>query len=296
VIGRVTQSMMGDQLLGNVRQLQRRLLDAQDALSSGKTLREPSDDPQGAALVNGLRAQSRDLSSLSRTVGFGRAVLAAQDDALDQAEDLMVRAKEIAAQQAGTLATVESRQAAAEEIDAIERQLIALGNTEIDGRQVFGGLASGTPVFADPDDPGFDPLNPYAGPADPFSIRSAPGATVRLTTPGGAVFGSSIAALDDLRQTLAAGNSSTANIDPLETATDALRVERTSVGGRARQLGDRASELTSSVSKVTARLGEIESADYATVVTELTQLQTALEATLTSSRTLQTSILDYLRL
>ena len=73
MIGRVTQSMMSDQLLGNVRRLQRRLVDTQDALSSGKTLRRASDDPAGAAVVNGLRAQSKDLKSLSRTIGFGTA-------------------------------------------------------------------------------------------------------------------------------------------------------------------------------------------------------------------------------
>ena len=43
-------------------------------------------------------------------------------------------------------------------------------------------------------------------------------------------------------------------------------------------------------------LGDIEGADYATVITELTQLQTALQATLQSGQTLQTSILDYLSL
>jgi flagellar hook-associated protein 3 FlgL len=296
MIGRVTQSMMSDQLLGNVRTLQRRLLNAQDVLSSGKTLRQASDDPAGAALVNGLRAQSADLNSLSRTIGFGRSVLTAQDDALDQANNIMTRAKEIASQQAGTLATPTSRQQAAEEVDALERQLIALGNTAIDGRHVFGGLASGTAPFTDLDDPGFDPLNPYAGPTDAFSIRTAPDTTVRLTTPGDQVFGSSIAALDSLKQTLAAGNSSTANIDPLETAAADVRAERTSVGGRARQLEDRASEITNGVSKITARLGDIEGADYATVITELTQLQTALQATLSSGQILQTSILDYLNL
>lgn len=296
MIGRVTQSMMNDQLIGQVRILQRRLLDAQDALSSGKSLREASDDPTGAAIVNGLRAQSADLKSLSSTISFGRAVLTAQDDALNQAQNLMVRAKEIASQEAGGLATATTRAQAAEEVDALERQMIALGNTSIDGRHVFGGLASGTDPFAGMDDPGFDPLNPYAGSSDPFSIRTAPETTVRLSTPGDQVFGSSIKALDDLRQALTAGNSSTANIDPLSAAADDLRAERTSVGGRARQLEDRASEITSSVAKVTARLGDIEGADYASTISELTQLQTALQATLASNQTLKTSILDYLSL
>lgn len=296
MIGRVTQSMMSDQLLGNVQRLQRRLLVAQDTLSSGKTLREASDDPAGAALVNGLRAQSADLTSLSRTIGFGRSVLTAQDDALEQAHDILIRAKEIATSQAGGLSTTATRQQAAEEVEALERQLLKLGNTAIDGRHVFGGLAGGSTPFADFDDPGFDPLAPYGGPSDPFSIRTAPGSTVRLTTAGDQVFGSSIAALDELRQTLAAGNSSLASIDTIETATNDVRAERASVGGRARQLEDRASEITVGVSKLTARLGDIESADYATVITQLTQLQTALQATLSSGQTLQTSILDYLNL
>lgn len=296
MIGRVTQTMTSDQLLGNVQRLQRRLLIAQDTLSSGKKLREASDDPAGAALVNGLRAQSADLNSLSRTIGFGRAVLGAQDDALDQANDILVRAKEIASQQAGGLATATTRQQAAEEVEALERQLLTIGNTAIDGRHVFGGLASGAAPFTDFDDPGFDPLNPYTGPSDPFSIRTASGSTVRLTTAGDQVLGASIAALDGLRQTLAAGNASTASIDTLETAAGGIRAERASVGGRARQLEDRASEITSNVAKITARLGDIEGADYATVITELTQLQTALQATLSSGQTLQTSILDYLNL
>lgn len=296
MIGRVTQSMMGDQLLGNVQRLQRRLLVAQDQLSSGKKLLAASDDPAGAALVNGLRAQSADLTSLSRTIGFARSVLTAQDDALGQAHDILVRAKEIAAQQAGGLATSTTRQQAAEEIEALERQLLTLGNTAIDGRHVFGGLAGGTAPFTDFDDPGFDPLNPYSGPSDAFSIRTAPGTTVRVSTAGDHVFGSSIAALDELRQTLAAGNSSTASIDTLEAATNDVRAERASVGGRARQLQDRASEITAGVSNITVRLGDIESADYATVITELTQLQTALQATLSAGQTLQTSILDYLNL
>jgi flagellar hook-associated protein 3 FlgL len=296
MIGRVATSMMSDQLLGNVQRLQRRLLDAQDALSTGKKLRDASDDPAGAALVSGLRAQSADLTSLSKTIGFGRSVLTAQDDALDQAQNIMVRAKEIATQQAGSLSTATTRAQAAEEVDALERQLIALGNTAIDGRHVFGGLAGGAQPFTDRDAVTFDPLNPYTGPTDPFEIRTAPDTTVRLTSDGGQVFGSSIAALDSLRQTLAAGNSSTGNIDVLQSAADDVRAERTSVGGRARQLQDRASELSNGVSKITVRLGDIEGADYATVITELTQLQTALQATLSSGQILQTSILDYLNL
>jgi flagellar hook-associated protein 3 FlgL len=231
-----------------------------------------------------------------RTVSFGTAVLGAEHDALDQAESLLVRAREIASQQAGGLASTQSRQQAAAEVAEIERGLIALANTRVDGRYVFAGLASGTPPFAALDDLGFDPLNPYSGGADPFVVRTSDASTTRLTTPGDQVFGSSIAALDELRQTLAAGNAPTGSIDTIELAAEGLRAERASVGGRARQLGDRATDITAGIARIAERLGDIEGADYAAVVTELTLLQTALQATLASGQSLQTSILDYLSL
>ena len=296
MIARVTQSTISRQLLGGVRQIERRLLDAQDQLSSGKRLRAASDDPAGAALVNGLRAESRDLTALTRTVNFGTAVLSAQDDALDQAESLLVRAREIASQEAGGLASTATRQQAAAELAEIERGLIAIANTQVDGRYVFAGLASGTAPFTALDDPGFDPLNPYTGGADPFVVRTSDATTARITTTGDQVFGASIAALDELRVTLAAGNSPTASIDAVEQAAEGLRAERASVGGRARQLADRTTDITAGIARITERLGDVEGADYAAVVTELTLLQTALQATLASGQSLQTSILDYLSL
>jgi flagellar hook-associated protein 3 FlgL len=296
MITRVTQSMMTRQLLGSVRRIETRLLDAQDMLASGKRLRDASDDPVGTALATRVRAQGRDLEALGRTIDFATAVLSAQDDALDQAESLLVRAREIATQQAGGLATPALRQQAAAEMAEIERQLISLANTEVDGRYVFGGLASGARPFTALDDPGFDPLAPYVGPADTFSVRTGEAETVRLTTRGDQVFNDAIAAIDELRQTLAAGDPPTASIDTVEQAAEILRAERASVGGRARQLDERAAQITAELLRVTERLGDIEGADYAAVITELTQLQTALQATLGSAQTLQTSILDYLRL
>ena len=148
-----------------------------------------------------------------------------------------MRAREIAAQQAGGLASTQSRQQAAAEVAEIERGLISLANTQVDGRYVFAGLATGAPPFTALDDPGFDPRTAYTGGADPFVVRTSDTTTTRLTTPGDQVFGSSLAAIDDLRLTLAAGNPPTASIDTVEQAAEVLRGERASVGGRARQLG-----------------------------------------------------------
>jgi len=296
MIARVTQSTMIRDLLGDVRRLERRMADAQAALTSGKRLRTASDDPTGAALAERLRGESRDLAALRETVSFATAVLGAQDEVLAQADGILARARELAAQQSGSFASTASRQAAAEEVAELERALLSLGNTTIGGRAIFGGLASGTAPFAQLDDPGFDPLNPYSGPTDPFVVRTADDTTLRLTTRGDQVFGAAIAALDGLRQTLEGGASPEASLDALDQAAEVMRAERASVGGRARRASERADEIRAGLTRAEVQLGAVEDADFAAVVTELTQLQTALQAALQAGNVLQESILDHFRL
>jgi len=296
MISRVTNGVLVRELLGNVRRLEARLADAQADLSSGKRLRQPSDDPAGAARANHVRGEIRDLGALADTLSFATSVLGAQDAALEDADDILGRAREIAAQQASGLATPDSRLQAAEEVAELERALLSLPNAKVGGRHVFAGLATGAAPFAQLDDPGFDPLNPYSGTSEPFVVRTAADTTLRLTTPGDQVFGEAVVALDGLRTTLLAGSPPTSSIDALEDAAAGLRAERASVGARAARVEQRASEIKTLLEGAKERLGAVEDADAVAVITELTQLQTALQATLASSQVLQTSILDYLSL
>ena len=102
-----------------------------------------------------------------------------------------------------------------------------------------------------------------------------------------------IEAIDDLRQTLAAGNPPVASLDDIEAAAEVLREERASVGGRQARLEGRTEEIEASLVDTQKLLGSIEDADLTVSISELTQLQTALQATLATASTLQTSILDY---
>jgi len=296
VIGRVTQATLLRDLLQSVRRIERGLVDGQAALTSGKRLRTPSDDPTGAALAERVRGEHRDLEALGDGVAFATAVLGAQDDVLEQVEGILARARELAAQQSGSFATNASRQAAAAEAAELERALLSLGNTTIGGRAIFGGLESGAAPFAQLDDPGFDPLAPYAGSADPFVVRTSSDTTLRITTPGDQVFGASVAALDELRQTLAAAGSPEASLDVLDQAAEGIRAERASVGGRAARAQERAEQIRVGLTGAEVRLGAVEDADFVAVVTELTQLQTALQAALEAGSALQTTILDHVRL
>jgi flagellar hook-associated protein 3 FlgL len=294
IVSRVTQNSLVRVLNSNAGRLQAELVRAQAVVSSQKRIQSASDDPIGTALINELRAEGTRLDSLLDGVGFGQAVLGTEDGALDEATAILTRARELAVQFANDTTGVASRQAAAEEVEELERALILLGNTTVSGRHVFGGLGS-APAFTAFDDPGFNPATAYVGPADPFTILTASDQQTRLTTPGGQVFTAALVAIDDLRQTLAAGQNTQGNIAALSSASDAVIQERASVGGRLQRLNARDSEIRDSLVATQIRRGKVEDADVAAAISDLVQIQNALEVTLTAGRALLgASILDFL--
>jgi flagellar hook-associated protein 3 FlgL len=297
MVSRVTERTLVADFTFAVSRLRQQQADAQNALSSQKRLREASDDPVGAARSTSLRGEVKELGAFRDSVTLGSSSLGAQDGVLGEVHDILIRAREIAAGMSGGLTTPEARQTAAEEVTELERGLLSLANTTVAGRHIFGGLATGAAPFGSLDDPGFTPGTAYTGPADPFSVRTSRDESVRITTNGGDVFGSSLQAIDDLRQSLEAGTDPVASLATLESAANDIRQERASVGGRLARLQTRDQEIGSAILTAKTLLGDVEDADLTETITQLAQVQNALEATLTAGTTLlQTTILDYLRL
>jgi flagellar hook-associated protein 3 FlgL len=297
MISRVTERTLIGDFTDAVSRLRRQQAEAQSALSSQKKLREPSDDPVGAAESSRLRGETKQLDAYRDSVGVGAASLGAQDSVLGEVHDILIRARELASGLSGGLSTPEARQTAAEEVTELERGVLALGNTTIGGRYIFGGMSTDGPVFTALDDPTFTPATAYTGPATPFTVLAARDESVRITTSGDQVLGSTLQALDDLRQALNAGNDPAASLTALDDAANDIRQERASVGGRLSRLQHRDGEIADAVLTAKTLLGKVEDADLTETITQLAQLQNALEATLTAgSSLLQTSIVDFIRL
>jgi flagellar hook-associated protein 3 FlgL len=128
-------------------------------------------------------------------------------------------------------------------------------------------------------------------------VRTARDESIRITTPGDDVFGSALQAIDDLRQALAGGADPGGTLGALENAANDVRQERASVGGRLARLQARDQEIGSALVTAQTLLSDVEDADLTETITQLAQVQNALEATLTAGATLlRTTILDYLRL
>ena len=208
---RITEEMVARVGLNTIRKHKEDLAYLQDVVSSGLRVSKPGDDPGVAATIAQTRQALDRVERHGQRVGTVRSSLLFQDDLLSQANQILVRAKEIGTQGANASNSVETRAALAEEMFHLRDQLVQIANSQYLGKYVYGG--------ADDDDPPFDPdtyNNPATGAASERYVFDAEDGTtvtrtvnitdsmsVRVNTAGDQVFEDSIAALERMGRALA---------------------------------------------------------------------------------------------
>jgi flagellar hook-associated protein 3 FlgL len=298
-ISRISDAQEFGFLTDRVGRQQVAINDLEEQIASGTKFSNPVQDPLGAAQVVRLNGSLSALTQYSSSTQFGSDVLGAEDDALGQAGNLLTRAQEIATQQASGLVSASDRTAAADEVQGLIESLTALGNTEQAGRRVFGGLALDAPQpFAPPPDDltTYDPSTAYTGSTQDFYVKTGATERVRISTRGDTVFQSSLQALTDLWTALHTNGDVSGTLSGLAQGQADLSAERASVGAREAQLLDRSGQVTNLTTQNQATLSGVQDTNLATVLTQLAQAQTALQATLAEGAQLaQLSLVDLLK-
>src|SRR5205823_1162893 len=155
-------------------------------------------------------------------------------------------------QQASGLLSPSERAAAREEVHGLLQGLTAIGNQELAGRRLFGGLALDAPApFTDPDATGYSASTAYVGSTQELSIKVGGSASerVRVSTRGDTVFGDGLTALESLETALATGGNVTSTLAGLAQGQATFDAERASVGAREAGLIDRGQQVSGSPSR-----------------------------------------------
>lgn len=114
--------------------------------STLKKLNTPSDDPVGSSKVLEMRTDKVNNEQFLMNAKLAEAQLNNTDSALSELSDIMVRAKEIALQQAsGASANDDTRLAVAEEITQLYQSAIGTANRRVGDRYLFGGYKTDKP-------------------------------------------------------------------------------------------------------------------------------------------------------
>lgn len=146
-INRITNSFQSDQSIHFLNNNLKLLSDTQRKLSSGQNINTPSDDPVGLTRILDLSNTLRTDTRYGKNIEDAIAEVNTTDKVMGNMVDLVQRAQELATQASNVTNNQQGRDAIALEIDQIINQMVQLGNTDIAGKYIFGGMVTDNPPF-----------------------------------------------------------------------------------------------------------------------------------------------------
>ena len=326
---RITENSVARNLLLAVQQNRQMIDKYGNEVSSGLKVADPGDSTFSGT-ISQLGGTLERLEVLKRAVSNITGMLTFQDDVLSQANELLVRAKEIAAQGANETNSETERAALAEEVFQLRDEMVSLANSKYLGSYIFSGNATDTPAYsaaAYTEGGSAASKERYVyttalGCDDTRSVEISDGLSLQVNTPGNLIFDNAIQALERLGRSLQGYATTPASGAPdgggsaysmpadfsvqtedirdamelLDTARESdIEPQRVNLGGRLKRLETAKSLLEMNITSAKLVLSDLRDADIVDSATNLSMAQTALEASLTvTMQTLNMTILDYL--
>jgi flagellar hook-associated protein 3 FlgL len=133
--------------LSDLNLAENRITRANEELSSGYRVNQPSDDPGAIEAILGFQGQIDQVTQIQSNLTQASTMNNVSDAALTSASNLLNQLSSIAAQGSSGTATAASRSSLGLQVQGIEEQLVAIANTTFGGRYVFGGDASTTQPY-----------------------------------------------------------------------------------------------------------------------------------------------------
>lgn len=292
---RVTQSMMSKHSLTAMQTSLSKLAKIQEQLSTGRVLNRPSDSPTDTTSAMRIRSSLSDVKQYGRNAEDGNGWLSTIDAALTNANDQVMRARDLALQGANEgVAGQTVRDALAAEVDQIHAGLVNVGNSNYLGRPVFGGVTAGPDAY--------DATGTYVGTPGAVNRTIAEGTSVRVDVDGTTAFGATGSSVFDhlaaLSNALRTGNQATisASITALDADRDRITTTQAEVGSRQNRVESAIQAASDNQLKLSSSLSDVENADLPKTMVDLQMQQVAYQASLgATARVMQPSLLDFLK-
>lgn len=149
---RVTNQMLNNTMMHNLMRHQNEMDQTQEALSTGRSVRLPRDNPIAAANQMLYRTRLTEVDQYANNIEESRSRLDEMDTSMQSALRIFQRLRVLAVQGAhGIYSAFERKEAAAAEINELLEELVSIANTRsATGRPIFGGYQTGTEDVPDP--------------------------------------------------------------------------------------------------------------------------------------------------
>jgi flagellar hook-associated protein 3 FlgL len=273
----------------------------QQQLTSGRQINAPSDSPTGTNRAMQTRGDAAATAQYARNISDGKSRLDATDSALTSMLEQVRKVRDLTVQAGNTGALSSTAlEGIATEADQLKKSLLALANSTLQGRPLFGGITTGSTAFATD--------GTYHGrggvPGQQVLRRVSDTEVIRVDITGAEAFvdpdtGENLfAVIDDVVTAMRAGDSAGlgAGLGRIDGVMDAMLTAVADVGARAKRIESAEQVTADRELTLTQRLAETENIDLPKTIMELEMQKVGYEAALSATaKSLQPTLVDFLR-
>jgi flagellar hook-associated protein 3 FlgL len=184
---RVSNYALQTNSLQNIFRITEELFKTQQQIATGKRISKPSDDPAGIRDALSLRTSVTKSDQFVRNVNNNRIYFQAGESTLDSINFNLIRAKELAVQELGGLATAETRKYAVSELNQLISQTLDSANIKVKNQFIFGGTEFRTQPFEQSASGAV-----YHGNSEGHKIAVGSNTNAEFTLPGSETFGNDL--------------------------------------------------------------------------------------------------------
>jgi flagellar hook-associated protein 3 FlgL len=144
---RVSTGQYIGSFINQINTTRNQLENTRQQISSGYKIINPSDDAGRSATILDLRSLHQRIEAHQSRVNLATNYIQVQENAVSNANDVLIRVQELATQAANGTVSHEVRRQMADEIYQLRDQLISFANTKYQGGYIYGGYNDSTPPF-----------------------------------------------------------------------------------------------------------------------------------------------------
>ncbi len=277
---RVTETESYRNFLSNIEALNEKMHMINQRLATGKKLINLKDAPSESASLIALSEQAADIDQYYTNADSSVFFLQVSESALNEAHNLVTAIYTKGSEAASDTATPEVRATLAAEVRSLRDQILSIANSEARGRYIFAGSQTTSVPFTIAGD-----TVTYQGDIDVNMIKVDDGQAVKQNVPGNAIFNPIFNAINSLLNGLDTNNTQAIQtaLGQFSSALSGLGQIRGQIGVDLNMLQNVKTGLDSQKLNVQTQRSQMEDADLAETIVQLTQIQTALEAVISAA-------------
>jgi flagellar hook-associated protein 3 FlgL len=298
---RVSNKIVADITEYNLNRITDALNQANLVVATQKRINTLADDPVGLTQVLNMRSSLSNIEQMGRNIAMGKSWLAASESAQRSVQDIVSDVKQLCVQMASANVGTAERQAAGEEVQNMLEEVVALSNTEVNGRYIFAGSKTDAAAYT----LNADNSVTYDGDSHAFSVNVGKDASVEVGADGRSIFQpSGVGAADDIFVVLADLKTALDGSDvggiqnalsALDTYFDHTNSTISDVGSKTLRMEIKDNILSELDLSTTERMSKVEDAEITEAIMDLKAQEVAYEAALSAaSKVLQLSLVDYM--